>query len=156
MNCIQSFSNFENLRKSEYNSLTKKSCYMKQQSHSFESTRQAHASWRQLPQLNDAGHDIDAWKTFKIHVNICKTVQLLQDFFSAMVANWRKLKTLIWCCRLLCVSNRSALVCELMSNNSLFVGQLYKIKQTGAARSWFDLLYNWPPNSELLLNNSLL
>ena len=22
--------------------------------------------------------------------------------------------------------------------------------------SWFDLLYNWPPNSELLLNNSLL
>ena len=25
-----------------------------------------------------------------------------------------------------------------------------------ASRSWFDLLYNWPPNSELLLNNSLL
>ena len=25
-----------------------------------------------------------------------------------------------------------------------------------SARSWFDLLYNWPPNSELLLNNSLL
>ena len=24
------------------------------------------------------------------------------------------------------------------------------------SRSWFDLLYNWPPNSELLLNNSLL
>ena len=23
-------------------------------------------------------------------------------------------------------------------------------------RSWFDLLYNWPPNSELLLNKSLL
>ena len=27
---------------------------------------------------------------------------------------------------------------------------------TRAARSWFDLLYNWTPNSELLLNNSLL
>ena len=25
-----------------------------------------------------------------------------------------------------------------------------------ATRSWFDLLYNWPPNSELLLTNSLL
>ena len=24
------------------------------------------------------------------------------------------------------------------------------------SRSWVDLLYNWPPNSELLLNNSLL
>ena len=45
---------------------------------------------------------------------------------------------------------------ELLSNNSLFVGQLYEEKITRAARSWFDLLYNWPPNSELLLNKSLL
>ena len=28
-------------------------------------------------------------------------------------------------------------------------------RKYGIARSWFDLLYNWPPNSELL-NNSLL
>ena len=34
---------------------------------------------------------------------------------------------------------------ELLSNNSLFVGQLKA-----------DLLYNWPLKSELFLNNSLL
>ena len=27
---------------------------------------------------------------------------------------------------------------------------------TCAVRSWFDLFYNWPPNSELLLNSPLL
>ena len=50
--------------------------------------------------------------------------------------------------------NRSAPVHELLSNNSLSVS-CAKINHT-AARSWFDLLYNWPPNSELLHNNSLL
>ena len=29
-------------------------------------------------------------------------------------------------------------------------------KQTNHSRSWFDLLYNWPPNSDLILNKSLL
>ena len=28
--------------------------------------------------------------------------------------------------------------------------------RSALARSWFYLLYNWPPNNELLLNNSLL
>ena len=35
----------------------------------------------------------------------------------------------------------------------MFVGQLCKIN---LSRSWFGLLHKWPPNSELLLNNSLL
>ena len=36
------------------------------------------------------------------------------------------------------------------------VGQLYVDKSLALRRSWFDLLYNWHPNSELLYNNSLL
>ena len=28
--------------------------------------------------------------------------------------------------------------------------------KSALARSWIYLLYNWPPNNELLLNNSLL
>ena len=56
--------------------------------------------------------------------------KLLQDFFSAVAESWKKLKTsnvfslLIACSN----ENRSALVLELLSNNSLFVGQLYKDK----------------------------
>ena len=52
---------------------------------------------------------------------------------------------------LLLVRNRSALVCELLSNNSLLDGLLYKDKSL--------VLHahdNLPPNSELLHNNSLL
>ena len=66
----------------------------------------------------------------QIHVNLCKTVQLLKDFFSAMEESWKKLKTshvflsfIVFLNR-----NRSALVCELLRNNSLFVGQLYEDK----------------------------
>ena len=54
-----------------------------------------------------------------------------------------------------CYWNRSALLRELLSNNSPFVGQLYEDKPL-MPTVWFDLLYNWPPNSELLHNNSLL
>ena len=36
----------------------KKLCYMKQQSHSFESVRNGHTSWRQLPLQNDVNHGI--------------------------------------------------------------------------------------------------
>ena len=44
---------------------------------------------------------------------------------------------------------------DLLSYNLLFVGQLYMVYEDKFARSWFDLHYNWPSNSELLLNKSL-
>ena len=58
------------------------------------------------------------------------TVQLLQDFFSAMVESWKKLKTSnVFSSFTVCSNgNRSALVHELLSNNSLFVGQLKEDK----------------------------
>ena len=31
-----------------------------------------------------------------------------------------------------------------------------EISSCMSARLWFDLLYNWPPNIELLLNNTML
>ena len=64
----------------------------------------------------------------KIHVNVRETVQLLHDFFSAMAESWKKLKTSnMFLSSIMCLNrNRSALVHELLSNNSLFVGQLFK------------------------------
>ena len=39
----------------------------------------------------------------------------------------------------------------------MFIGQLYEDESLMLnAHDSFDLLYNWPPNIELLLNNSLL
>ena len=38
----------------------------------------------------------------------------------------------------------------------VFLNEVWIYLSITAARSWFDLLYNWPPNSEVLLNNSLL
>ena len=52
--------------------------------------------------------------------------------------------------------NRSALVRELLSNNSLFVGQLYEDKSLALRARDLIFFYNRPPNSELLLKNSLL
>ena len=66
----------------------------------------------------------------QLPVNVCKTVQLLQGFFSVMAESWKKLKpsnvfsSLNDCSN----RNRSALVRELLSKNSLFMGQLYKDK----------------------------
>ena len=53
-----------------------------------------------------------------------------QEFFSAMAESWKKLKTSnVSSPFIVCYNrNRSALVCELLSNNSLFVGQLYEDK----------------------------
>ena len=59
-----------------------------------------------------------------------KQSEFWRDFFSAMAKNWKKRKTsnpfssFIVCSN----RNRSALVRELLSNNSLFVGQLYDDK----------------------------
>ena len=67
---------------------------------------------------------------FQIYVNVYETVNIFQDFFSAMAESWKKLKhsnvfsSFIVCSNL----NRSALVRESFINNSLFVSQLYKDK----------------------------
>ena len=52
------------------------------------------------------------------------------DFFSAMAENWKELKTSkVFLSFIVCLNrNRSALLLELLSNNSLFVDQLYKDK----------------------------
>ena len=49
-----------------------------------------------------------------------------RDFFSAMAESWKKLRTsnLFSSCIVYSNRNRSALVRELLSNNSLLVGQL--------------------------------
>ena len=49
----------------------------------------------------------------------------------------------------------SVLVRELLSNIHCLSVNCTKINHS-RCRSWFDLLYNWPPNSDLLCNNSLL
>ena len=53
-----------------------------------------------------------------------------RDFFSAMVESWKKLKTSNLLSLFIVSSNRnrSALVRELLCNNSLFVGQFYEDK----------------------------
>ena len=53
-----------------------------------------------------------------------------RDFFSAMAESWKKLKTSNLFSSFIVSSNRnrSAPVHELLCNNSLFVGQLYKDK----------------------------
>ena len=71
-------------------------------------------------------------KSLQIYVNICETVQVLQDndFFSAMAESWKKLKTSnVFLSFIMCQNlNRSALVCKLLSNNSLFDIQFYEDK----------------------------
>ena len=64
------------------------------------------------------------------------------EFLRAMAESWKKLKA----------SNVFSLYI-LLNNNSLFVSQLHEDK---SLMLQFSLLYYWPPNSELLLNNSLL
>ena len=53
----------------------------------------------------------------QIHVNICKTVQLLQDFFSAMAESWKTLKASnVLSSFIVCWNRiRSALVREFLS-----------------------------------------
>ena len=53
-----------------------------------------------------------------------------REFFSAMAKIWKKLKSSnVYSSLIVCLNrNRSALMRELLSNNSLFVGQLYKDK----------------------------
>ena len=57
-----------------------------------------------------------------------------------MAESWKKLKTSnVFSSFIVCKNlNRSALVSELLSNNSLFVGQLYEDKSLALAR---DLIF---------------
>ena len=59
-----------------------------------------------------------------------KQSDVWRDFFCAMAESWRKLKTLDLFSSFIVSTNqnRSALVRELLCNNSLFVGQLYEDK----------------------------
>ena len=59
-----------------------------------------------------------------------KQSEIWRDFFSAMAESWKKLKTSNLFSSFIVSSNRnrSALVRELLCNNSLFVGQLYEDK----------------------------
>ena len=46
---------------------------------------------------------------------------------------------------------------ELLSNNTLLVSNCKQINHSRfALMIWYPLLYNWPPNNELLLSNLLL
>ena len=71
-----------------------------------------------------------ARKTSQIHVNVCDTVQLLREFLSTMAASWKKLKTSnVFSSFIVCMNrNRSALLCDLLSNNLLFDSKLYEDK----------------------------
>ena len=61
-----------------------------------------------------------------IHVNVCDTVQLLAGFLQCNDGLLEEADEFKMCFRgLLCVRIK---MCELLSNNSLFVGQLYEDK----------------------------
>ena len=100
---------------------------------------------------------VTSFWSLKDITNTCKrrqTVQLLQDSINAMAESWKKLKTSnVFSSFIVCSNqNRSVLVCEMMSNNFLFVGQLYEDKSlTLQACDLIFILYNWPPNSKFLL-----
>ena len=70
-----------------------------------------------------------------------KQSDVWQDFFSAMAESREKLKTSNLFSSLIVSSNRnrSALVRELLCNNSLFVGQLYEDKSLALRAS--DLIF---------------
>ena len=61
---------------------------------------------------------------------LAKQSEVWRDFFSAMAESWKKLNTSNLFSSFIVSSNRnrSALVRELLCNNSLFVGQLYEDK----------------------------
>ena len=71
-----------------------------------------------------------------------KKSDVWRDFFIAMAESWKKLKTSnLFSSFIVSLNrNRSALVRELLCNNSLFVGQLYEDKSL-APRSARDLIF---------------
>ena len=91
----------------------------------------------------------------------CKSMRRSQSIGGSSSVQWRKVGSswrLQMCfCRLLCIRIE---IDQLQCVNCWVIIHCLSVSCTRinhcAARSWFDLLYNWPPNSELLLNNSLL
>ena len=69
-------------------------------------------------------------RCYKYMVTFTKQFSFSVDFFSAMAESSKKLKSSnVFSLFILCSNrNRSALMRELLSNNSLFVGQLYEDK----------------------------
>ena len=61
---------------------------------------------------------------------VAKQSNFWRDFFRAMAVSWKKLNTSNEVLSFIVCSNRnrSALVCDLLSYNSLFVSQLYEAK----------------------------
>ena len=72
-----------------------------------------------------------ALKILQMHLNVCETLQLWRNLFSSMAESSKKLKSSkVFALFIVCSNrNRSALVRELLRNNSQFVGQLYKDKR---------------------------
>ena len=70
-----------------------------------------------------------------------KQSRVLRVFFSAIADSWKELKTSnLFSLFIVCSNrNRSALVCKLLSNNSLFVGHLYDDKSLALRAR--DLIY---------------
>ena len=84
-------------------------------------------------------------RRYKYMLTLCDTVQLLAGFFQC---NGRTLEEAgDFKCALRCVNCWVIIHCLVAS---------CRRQITRAACSWFDLVYNWLPNSELILNNSLL
>ena len=75
-----------------------------------------------------------------------------------MAESWTKLKSVnvFLSFNMRSIQNRSALVCELLRNNSLSVGQLYKDKSLVLLASNLIFFSTDLKNSEFLLNNLLL
>ena len=90
----------------------------------------------------------------------CKCMRRSLSIGGSSSGQWRKVGRswrLPMCfCRLLCIRIE---IDQLQCVNCWVIIHCLSVSCTKinrAARSWFDLHYNWPPNSELLLNNSLL
>ena len=64
----------------------------------------------------------------KKHVNVCETVRRLARFLQRNGGKAKETEDFKSVFSVYCYQNRSALVHELLCNNSLFVGQLYEDK----------------------------
>ena len=109
------------------------SCYMKQQSHSSESALQLSSIM---------GTDgVKSFCCLKGATTTCKRLRTSQTFGGiSSVQSWMKLKTSNVVSSFIVCSNRTipALVRDLLSYNSLFVGPLYEDKSLALSR---DLIF---------------
>ena len=115
----------------------KKSCYTKQQSHSFESARQLTSfnHWKVMKSdVSNGVRRCNVVLTLERHEKPCKRSRNSPAFGGissiAMAESPKKLKSSNVILSFIVCSNRnrSAAVRELLSNNSLFIGQLYEDK----------------------------